>query len=306
VGGSPTSAAFVAAYRNEAWWHTVVNNYNLAATPILVNTDTEAGKSFMRAAFDWAQQHPGDFPAGWMFSGNGTTGVFGNGSAGIVNSPGVNAGTNVPIDDQSSGWDTQWIISPTDNWQIVASYSHINTKLTSGYQYIKAPIDDEFAMWKFPWIGWGTVVGIPASEAFTDPTDSSTYKGIGTGVGQSLDDTPEHTVSLWTKYTFKEGALKGWGAGAGGSYMSKRPYVTGFTIDGTNINIPDENGKPQPLKLFTSEQYTASVLIEYQRKFGKFETRFALNVENVFDDKKLYGYLYAPGRSFRFNVSTSF
>lgn len=306
VGGSPTSADFVATYESQPWWNEVVGSYNLAASPILVNTDTEAGKTFMRAAFDWAQNHPLDFPAGWMFGGNGTTGTFGDGTPGMVNSPGVNAGTNVAIDDESSGWDTQWIISPTDNWQIVASYSHIKTKITSGYQYVKVPIDDEFAMWKFPWVGWGTVVGIPASEAFEDPTDSSTYKGIGTGVGQSLDDTPEHTASLWTKYTFEHDALKGWGVGLGGTYMSRRPYVTGFTIDGTAIHIPGDDGHPEPLKLYTDKQFTASLMLEYQTRIGRYDTRFALNVDNLFDDTKLYGYLYAPGRSFRFTVRTSF
>lgn len=305
VGGSPSSPAFISTYQNEAWWKEVVGNFNLASQPLLVNTDTEAGKTFMRAAFDWAAAHPGDFPAAWMFSGNGTTGVFGNGTAGIVNTPGVNANANVQIDDQATGWDTQWVISVTDNWQIVASYANTRTKVTSGYNYVKAPIDDEFAMWKFPWVGWGTVVGIPASEAFTDPTDSSTYKGIGTGLGESLDDTPRHTVSFWTRYSFTNDAMKGWTIGGGGQYMSERPYVTGFTIDGTSI-VVYEDGRPKPLKLYTDKQYTFSAMVEYRKKFGDYDTRFALNVDNLFDDKKLYGYLYAPGRSYRFSVSTRF
>jgi iron complex outermembrane recepter protein len=306
VGGSPTSPAFIATYQNTDWWQQAVGTSNFAVTPILINTSTEAGQMFMRAAFDWAQHHPGDFPAGWMFSGNGTTALFADGTPGIVNTPGVNAGTNVQIDDQATGWDTQWIVSPTDNWQIVASYANTKTKVTSGYNYVKAPIDDEFAMWKFPWVSWGTVVGIPASEAFEDPTDSSTYKGIGTGVGQSLDDTPRHTVTLWTKYTFTSDALKGWSIGGGGQYMSERPYVTGFTIDGTGVNTKDENGRPKPLKLYTNEQYTVSALLEYRTKIGDYNTRFALNVNNLLDDTKLYGYLYAPGRSYRLSVSTDF
>jgi iron complex outermembrane recepter protein len=306
VGGAPSSPAFIAAYQNEAWWQQTVGTRNLTTTPVLINTDTDAGKQFMRAAFDWAQKHAGDFPAAFMFSGNGTASTFADGTAGIVNTPGVNAGANVQIDDQATGWDTQWIISPTDNWQIVANYANTVTKVTSGYNYVKAPIDDEFAIWKFPWVSWGTVVGIPASEAFTDPTDSSTYKGIGSGKGQSLDDTPRHTVSLWTKYNFTNGAMKGWGIGGGGQYMSERPYVTGFTIDGTAVNTTDANGKPIPLKLFTAEQYTVSAMVEYNRQFGRYHTRFALNVNNILDDKKLYGYLYASGRSYRFTVSTSF
>lgn len=306
VGGSPSSPQFIATYQNEPWWKDTIGSYNLATQQVLVNTDTEAGKTFMRAAFDWAQKHPFDFPAAWMFNGNGTTGVFGNGAPGIVNTPGVNANANVQINDEASGWDTQWIISPTDNWQIVASYANTRTKVTSGYNYVKAPIDDEFAMWKFPWIGWGTVVGIPASEAFTDPTDSSTYKGIGTGLNESLDDTPRHTVTFWTKYTFTGDRLKGWSVGGGGQYMSERPYQTGFTVDGTAIVALDENGRPKPLKRYTDEQYAFSALVEYRTKFGKYETRFALNVENLLNDKKLYGYLYAPGRSYRFSVGTRF
>lgn len=306
VGGSPSSPAFIAAYQNTPWWQQAVGTRNLTTQQVLINTDTDAGKQFMRAAFDWAQNHPGDFPAAFMFSANGTANTFADGTAGIVNTPGVNAGANVQIDDQATGWDTQWIFSPTDNWQIVANYANTTTKVTSGYNYVKAPLDDEFAMWKFPWVSWGTVVGIPASEAFEDPTDSSTYKGIGSGKGESLDDTPRHTVSLWTKYVFTHGMLKGWGIGGGGQYMSERPYVTGFTIDGTAINTKDEAGKPVPLKLYTSDQYMLSAMVEYSREFGRAHTRFALNVNNLLDDKKLYGYLYAPGLSYRFTVSTSF
>jgi hypothetical protein len=306
VGGSPSSPAFIATYQNEAWWQEVVGSRNLATQNLLVNTDTEAGKTFMRAAFDWAENHPGDFPAAFMFSGNGTASFFGDGTPGIVNTPGVNSNANVQIDDEATGWDTQWILSMTDNWQVVASYANTRTKVTSGYNYVKAPLDDEFAIWKFPWVGWGTVVGIPASEAFDDPTDSSTYKGIGTGIGESLDDTPRHTVTLWTKYIFTHDALKGWAIAGGGQYMSERPYVTGFTIDGTSIVVRDENGLPKPLKLYTDEQYTFSGMIEYRTQFGKYDTRFALNVDNLLNDKKLYGYLYAPGRSYRFSVSTQF
>ena len=127
VGGSPSSPAFIATYQNQAWWQQVVGTRNLATQQVLVNTDTEAGKTFMRAAFDWAEKHPGDFPAAFMFSGNGTTGVFGDGTAGVVNTPGVNANANVQIDDQATGWDTQWILSLKDNWQIVASYANTRT-----------------------------------------------------------------------------------------------------------------------------------------------------------------------------------
>ncbi|HYD83004.1 MAG TPA: TonB-dependent receptor plug domain-containing protein, partial [Opitutus sp.] len=306
VGGNPSSPQFIATYRNEPWWQQVVGNRDLATQQVLVNVDTEAGKQFMRSAFNWAENHPFDFPAAFMFIGNGTASVFGDGTPGVVNTPGVTSNANVQINDEATGWDTQWIISPTDNWQIVATYANTRTKVTSGYNYIKAPIDDEFAMWKFPWIGWGTVVGIPASEAFEDPTDSSTFKGIGTGLGETLDDTPKHTVTLWTKYIFTNNTLKGWSIAGGAHYMSERPYQTGFSIDGTGIVVLGDDGRPKPLKLYTDEQYSFSGMVEYRTNFGKYETRFALNVDNLLNDKKLYGYLYAPGRSYRFSVSTNF
>lgn len=106
----------------------------------------------------------------------------------LLNSPGSNSadGAYVPIDDENKGWDAQIVVSPTNDWQIVATYAHNENKMTSAYKYVKVPyvFGSQWAIWNFPTYGWGTFQGILAKDAYTDPTDSSTYKGIGVGTGQ--------------------------------------------------------------------------------------------------------------------------
>lgn len=250
---------------------------------------------------------------GWIFdSGYEQTMSDGSGSA-LLNAPGsnnANGGANVPIDDENKGYEAQLVYSATDNWQLVATYAHNENKMTSAYKYVKAPyvFGTQWAIWNFPTYGWGTFVGLPASDAFTDPKDSSTYKGIGVGTGQSLDGSPEHIVSLWSRYDFKNvDLLKGWVFGLGGTWQSREKWTNGYATDGTWIAVPDGKGGLKSLIEYTKSRTTLNAMAEYTYKLnGNRQMAFRLNVENLLDDQSRYGLVYAPGVSYRLSARLSF
>jgi iron complex outermembrane receptor protein len=75
--------------------------------------------------------------------------------------------------------------------------------------------------------GW-KVIG---SYAYTDAeiTEDNTYP-----VGNALANTPQHTSSLWTTYTFQRGPLEGFGFG-GGIFANSKAYGdldNSYTIPG--------------------------------------------------------------------------
>jgi len=250
---------------------------------------------------------------GWIFdSGYQQTMSDGSGTA-QLNAPGsnnANGGANVPIDDENKGYEAQFVYAPTDSWQIVASYAHNENKMTSAYKYVKAPyvFGSQWAIWNFPTYGWGTFVGLPASQAFTDPQDSSTYKGVGVGTGQSLDGSPSHIVTVWNRYDFKKiERLKGLVVGFGGTWQSREKWTNGFATDGTWIAVPDGKGGLMSLIEYTKPRLTLNMMAEYTFKLSaKKEMAVRLNVENLLDDQSRYGLVYAPGLSYRLNARFSF
>lgn len=288
---------------------------NQAATGYLgfrVPDENSPGAQLLNDLFTFQSKSYLNWP-GWIFdSGYENTMSDGSGSA-LLNAPGsnsANGGAYVPIDDQNEGYEAQFVFQATNNWQIVGSYAHNENKMTSAYKYVKAPYQfgTQWAIWNFPTYGWGTFVGLPASEAFTDPTDSSTYKGIGVGKGQSLDGSPEHIISLWNRYDFKDVPhLKGLVLGFGGTWQSPEKWTNGYATDGTWIAVPDGKGGLMSLIQETESRLTLNMMTEYTFKVGHDrEMSVRLNVDNLLDDQKRYGLIYAPGLSYRLGAHLMF
>ncbi|MEX0324907.1 MAG: TonB-dependent siderophore receptor [Puniceicoccaceae bacterium] len=85
--------------------------------------------------------------------------------------------------------------------------------------------------------------------------------------GNRLANAPEHSGSIWTKYSFEEGLLEGFSIGMGAKYK-----------DRVWLKIqPDRN-------TFQAPPYVVvDALIEYNTTIRGVDTRFALNVTNLFD-----------------------
>ena len=78
-----------------------------------------------------------------------------------------------------------------------------------------------------PFAGWE----LTTAYAYTD---ARITRDNSLPVGQRTNGVPYHAISFWTKYTFQDGPLQGFGAGAGGRYYSAQSgdetHVTYFEI----------------------------------------------------------------------------
>jgi iron complex outermembrane recepter protein len=74
--------------------------------------------------------------------------------------------------------------------------------------------------------GWS----LSAAYAFTDAILSK--DNTLANVGKALNSVPRHSASVWSVYRFRQGALTGWGAGAGLRHESEKG---GFSV---NFEVP--------------------------------------------------------------------
>jgi len=231
--------------------------------------------------------------------GDGTTG-YGNAANG--------SGASVQMDDQSKGWDMSLILRPVDELQILINFAHVDRKITTNtYHFINAPY--------FPWAPWytsdnnyGTLDNtVSAASVYTNVQDSSTYNQLVPDYNQPADDTPRNQASIWMHYSMDKlgSAFKGWGVGFGGQWEDNRLWFSGFSGGGSNVTLI--NGTRELLKLYTKERFTFNAMVEYNTRISnKYDFRVALNVDNLADDKDLYGLVYARGMSAKLNASIRF
>jgi hypothetical protein len=196
--------------------------------------------------------------------------------------------------DRSKGWDTQIIWSPTDNLQIVGTWSHIEKQVLNAQAWPKYPYpEDRWTIWYAP-ISFGATAGRPLNEVYTDPSDTSTY--IAFGAGLPMDDTPEDHATLWMNYKFTNTALEGWSVGAGGWWESERSIYPAY-----GQNALDNSGNP--IFLSTQARTSISAMVKYEFKLHGRESSVQLNVDNVTNDRDLYGFIYSAPRRWQLTFS---
>jgi hypothetical protein len=171
-------------------------------------------------------------------------------------------------------------------------------KITSLGSLPKYPYftQDRWPIWLFPNGTFGLNGVYEKNVQYKDESDSSTYQFVGLIVpGQRGDDTPANEWSIWTDYNFEKfETLKGLRIGGGVQYKTNREYTSGFTHDGSDL-IKDSNGNP--IILYTPKQWNVDAMARYDFKWCDHASYIQVNVTNVLNDKKRYGFLYAAGRS---------
>ncbi|MEX0327008.1 MAG: TonB-dependent siderophore receptor [Puniceicoccaceae bacterium] len=293
--------------RNEFWY---------------VNASTPQGAAFMDAVFAALsaelalprdQRTDNDPWPGWLYEGQ------------EVGDPRVNSAAEdwtegdffQSINDESQGYEAQFIFSPTDQFQMILNYSHVEREVTNPGNFVQYPYEegnwDRWAMWYFPNSNWG-LAGVPAELVYPGGTDgkpnqdTSTWTGIGFGKGESLDDSPSDTVSTWAKYSFADDSnLSGLDIAIGGNWESGREYASAFTTAGQKKQVDDRVEAGSSIKAKTSSRMTVNAMVRYDWMFrDKYDAFVQVNIDNLLNDKDQYGLLYAPGISWKINVGMTF
>ena len=131
-------------------------------------------------------------------------------------------------------------------------------------------------------------------------TDAEVTRDVTTPVGSPLRNVPRETLSLWSKYRFDAGILRGLAVSLGGSYYSKQA--------GKDVapRTPDD---PDDIESFDLPSY---VLVDANVTYQWNRTRFALTFNNLLDEKFFIGSYnenyVLPGtpRSVRFTVGWTY
>ena len=280
----------------QAAWHNAVlagavtlvspiNGKSAGSDSIYLNASNPAGAAWMNAFF--AAAAPGW--AGWPYHGND------------INDPGINNATlddaafqngpqqaAIPSVSEASGWDGTIMFTPNEHMQFVLSGAfNSKVELTNKGQWIKYPYaTDKWATWYFPNGGFG-LKGQTLAQAYTDPNDTSTRTNTGTFPG---DDTPKTRVTLFGNYKF-DGSMKGWVVGLGGDWASKRAYFSGVT-HGSNQVQTDSAG--HVIVLYMPSQLKANAFVRKSWTSSHHDQSLQLNIDNLFNDTKLYGLIYNP------------
>jgi len=293
-------------------WKTT-NNADSNIAYAMVNCSMAQGAAYMDAVYNYARQyglaHQGkDNFTGWFF-GSAPAGTGYNSAEQDRNGNATPQGGRALVavgSDRNEGWDGQVIFTPTNEWQVLFSFTrnlHTVKSLGEIPQYPYQNLD-RWTQWMFPSSGFALRGVYGKNEQYADETNTSTYQWKGliyTGVQGS--DYPKTSWSIFTNYKFdKVPVLKGLTLGAGVRYQGKREYASGYTHGGARI--VDE--KAEPVVLYTNSQKTFDVFARYEFTMRNKPAYVQVNADNVLDDKRRYGYIYAPGRSVSFRLGAEF
>lgn len=232
---------------------------------------------------------------------------YGNGEQGYGNAP-DGSGASVLMDDEAKGWDAHLTFTPIPEFQILVRYSHIKREVTTrSYRFARAPYWPG-GSWFASDNNYGTLDSTKvATEVYDDVEDTSSYNQTVPEYGRAADDTPENQVTVWARYNLSHmsEALSKWTIGGGMIWEDKRPWFTGFTSGGGNIELIE--GTRELVELWTDDRWRFDAFVEYKTRINDdYDLRLQLNVNNVLDDRDQYGYVYAPGRSVRFFMGLDF
>ncbi|ACB75331.1 TonB-dependent receptor [Opitutus terrae PB90-1] len=185
-------------------------------------------------------------------------------------------------DREADGWEFSLIANPTPNWRISANFSINNLVKQNSMAEVKAWADENTAYWRQKGgndflLGGGDWDTIGAQIGWLYQYHIDNVVALD---GLQARGERKYGANLYTKYTFSDGALKGFSVGGGGRYQS--PNVLGFYNDavreGTDLLLAD-----------------ASIGYSFKTEFllrGSW-LDLQLNVSNVFDTRKSQIYTLA-------------
>ncbi|MBI2517846.1 MAG: TonB-dependent receptor plug domain-containing protein [Opitutae bacterium] len=259
-----------------------------------VNASSSTGAALMDAVFANAVALKQTGWWGWIYSfdnlTNEATSDYNGGAP-----PGPTGGQSVPLgSDRSSGWDAQILLNPTDNLSVSLSWAHIEKKVLNASGWIKYPYpQDKWAIWYAP-IDWADG-GTPASQRYTDVSDTSTHISFGNGL--ALDDTPKNTGSAWVHYQMdKSSSLHGLSFGAGVIYTGSGSIYPAF-----NRIVRDANGNIVFLNTEAKKIYNG--MARYEFKVRGREASVQLNIDNLANNTDYYGFIAQAPRKWTLTYS---
>jgi iron complex outermembrane receptor protein len=220
-----------------------------------------------------------------------------------------NRNANVNYADESSGFDVSLLFTPNRNLSTTFSYSYQKQEVIGGFGLVDQPNSTEYDSW------W-RYMGFTTEQALAANLDESSVDFDAGVKGVRLIDNPEHSANIWNKYTFTDGALKGWDFGLGINWFGSRQAEAAID-NGLRRRVTGR------FKADFAQRFVVNTGIGHKRRIAGRDFNFRLNINNLLDDQKDERIVYtgivgtstnAPARSvvyynprtWQFSVGTKF
>ena len=210
------------------------------------------------------------------------------------------AGSGFAYSDPNSrkleGWEAELVANPTRAITLSLNYSHPITSIVTESEARKAYIAAHRAEWEAgAKAAQGATIG---GRRILDPTIiaqallniENSLNGLTTGTLEN--NAVRHRINANAAYSFREGLLKGLRVNSGVQY---RGHGKNGSRDPRLLFGLPESATPTVLQntqaafdyLWTPPSWKSTVVAgaNYTRRFGKYTTRFQLNVTNLLDNR---------------------
>ncbi len=223
----------------------------------------------LRRAMDLATNDANNFTA----LQTATTGA-GAAALNANNGYGLNRNSDTSYSDKTQGIDMQVYFNLTDHFSTVLTYQYLSQGVTGGFSVADQPKSTEYDSW------WN-YMGIPLVDRAKN-LDESSYDFSGQTKGRRTLDNPRNQLSIWNKYEFTSGVLKGVDLGLGAQFNGQRQSEVLLT-NGARTTEGVENIRFKPK---FKPDYKLNVGLGYRTKIGEQKWNFRLNVNNLLNEQK--------------------
>ncbi len=242
-----------------------VNNFILVDYASLGNAASDP----LRRAMDAAVNDPNNLTAlQTATTGNGAGNLNAN------NGYALNRNSDTSYNDQTKGVDAQVYLNLTDHLSTVITYTYLSQGVTGGFRVADQVNSTEYDSW------WN-YMGIPLAQRTTNK-DESSYDFSGQTLGRRTLDNPRNQFSIWNRYDFSEGALKGLDVGVGANFNGPRQSEVLLT-NGARTTAGVENTRYKP---WYRADYKINVGLGYRARLLNRAWNLRLNVNNVLNEQK--------------------
>ncbi len=210
------------------------------------------------------------------------------------------AGSGFAYSDPSSrrleGWEAELTANPTRNITLSINYSHPLSYVLSESEDRKAYVAAHRAEWEAGakattgQVINGKTILDPGTIATALASIDNSLAGLTTG---TLDNgTSLHRINVTGRYRFSEGTLKGLAVNAGVQYRGhqksgSRDARIKFNLPETTTPTTLQNTQAAYDYLWVPPNWKSGIVLgaNYTRRFGKYQYRFQINVNNLLDNR---------------------
>ncbi|MBL9212936.1 MAG: TonB-dependent receptor [Opitutaceae bacterium] len=190
----------------------------------------------------------------------------------------------------ADGYEFEITANPTPNLRLTAGFSLPDTAIVDRLADTKRYNALHRATWEEAMRTGRGVNGVALSQAeinsIRSNLDALDQTLLTTVAGARLNGTLDHTGNVYATYRFTDGRWKDLAVGAGAFFRGRQkignrdPQI----LFNTTSPTPQQRADSAFAYTYAPEYYNTAMHVAYETRFGRYRTKFQLNIDNVLDD----------------------